>query len=159
MDRWTMYDLERTDDLTFAISILNQRKNNLNPYSPLANKLAQSIHTIEEIKAERDRFIERISQRAAPEEQADTSSMTEEEYTEYRLEQSRRALISLIEKVECPDGDRLTDVLVKAVNSVEQLQEEAAYACSDDAPEPCDPCQPTQPECGACEYGDSIEHG
>lgn len=131
MDRWTMYDLERTDDLTFAICILNQRKNNLNPYSPLSAKLAQSIHTIEDIKTERDRFIEKIARQAAPEpEQPDTSSMTEEEYTEYRMEQSRRALMALIAKVEWPDGDALSEILVKAVNSIEQLQEEYAYSCA-----------------------------
>lgn len=61
MDRWTMEELESTDDITFAISILNQRRNGLNPYSPLSMKLSRSISTLENIKAEKDRFIARIS--------------------------------------------------------------------------------------------------
>lgn len=61
MDRWTMEELESTDDITFAISILNQRRNGLNPYSPLSMKLSRAVGTLENIKAEKDRFIARIS--------------------------------------------------------------------------------------------------
>jgi hypothetical protein len=50
MDRWTMQQLKDTDDLTFAIAILNERRNKLNPYSPLAEKLKATVRTIEKIK-------------------------------------------------------------------------------------------------------------
>ncbi len=61
MDRWTMEELESTDDITFAISILNQRRSGLNPYSPLSMKLQHSVTTLERIKEETDRYIARIS--------------------------------------------------------------------------------------------------
>lgn len=60
MERWTMEELESTDDITFAISILNQRRASLNPFSPLSMKLSHSISTLESIKAEKDKFIARI---------------------------------------------------------------------------------------------------
>lgn len=61
MERWTMEELESTDDITFAISILNQRRASLNPFSPLSMKLSHSISTLESIKAEKDRFIARLA--------------------------------------------------------------------------------------------------
>ena len=61
MERWTMDELESTDDITFAICILNQRKNGLNPYSPLSMKLSRAVRVLEDIKAEKERFIARIS--------------------------------------------------------------------------------------------------
>lgn len=60
MERWTMEELENTDDISFAISILSQRRNGLNPYSPLSMKLAQTIATLENIKDEKDRYLRRI---------------------------------------------------------------------------------------------------
>lgn len=60
-DRWTMDELKNTDDLTFSISILSQRRNSLNPYSPLSMKLNKAISTLENIKFEIDRFISSIS--------------------------------------------------------------------------------------------------
>lgn len=51
--------------------------------------------------------------------------MTQKEYYEHRLEESRKALMALIAKVEHPIGDKLSDVLVQAVNKIEELQEEA----------------------------------
>ena len=60
MDRWTQEELERTDDLSFAIAILNERRNKLNPYSPLSMKLATAAKTIEEIREEKERFLSRI---------------------------------------------------------------------------------------------------
>lgn len=61
MDRWTMEELESTDDITFALSILNQRRNGLNPFSPLSMKLQQAAATLERIKEERDKYIAKIS--------------------------------------------------------------------------------------------------
>ena len=54
MDRWTMEDLERTDDIDFAIAILNERRAKLTPYSPLGTKLTETVHTLNTIKEERD---------------------------------------------------------------------------------------------------------
>lgn len=61
MDRWTMQELKDTDDISFAVAILGERKKGLNPYSPLAKKLDEAARTLEEIKHEKDRFIARIS--------------------------------------------------------------------------------------------------
>lgn len=60
MDRWTMDELERTDDLTFAISILDERRSRLNRYSPLSLKIQAAQSTLRRIKDEQDRFMERI---------------------------------------------------------------------------------------------------
>lgn len=49
MKRWTKSELEGMSDLKFAFCILNERRNNLNPYSPLAKKLASAARLIEEM--------------------------------------------------------------------------------------------------------------
>lgn len=61
MDRWTMKELKETDDITFAICILNEHRRTLTPYSPLGMKLAEAAHTLANIKAEKDRYLARIS--------------------------------------------------------------------------------------------------
>ena len=61
MERWTLEELERTDDLTFAAAILNQRRRTLVRYSPLALKLQQAESTINEIVEEKERFIGRVA--------------------------------------------------------------------------------------------------
>ena len=137
MDRWTMHDLERTDDLAFAVSILNQRKNSLNPYSPLANKLAQSIRTIEEIKAERDRFIERVA-RTSIQERPEASALMQE----------NRAFQSGIGDRNC--NRQCTGPDYVCPNLLPDFG--CKFDLENPEPEPCDPCQPTQPECGECEY-------
>ena len=53
MSKWTMEQLNNTDNLLFAISILNERRNKLNPYSPLAEKLAATAREIEKIRGEK----------------------------------------------------------------------------------------------------------
>lgn len=60
MDRWTMDELERTDDLTFAICILDERRSRLNRYSPLSMKIQAAQQTIRRIKEAQDRFIQEI---------------------------------------------------------------------------------------------------
>lgn len=55
----------------------------------------------------------------------DPLEMTCEEYYHYRLEESRRGLMALLEKVEVPFGDNLSDALLDAIRKVERLQEEA----------------------------------
>lgn len=61
MDRWTMRELKETDDIDFAIAILNERRRGLTPYSPLGMKLAEAAHTLATIKNEKDRYLARIS--------------------------------------------------------------------------------------------------
>ena len=76
MDRWTMEDLERTDDITFAIAILDERRSKLTPYSPLGLKLQQAQNTLRTIREERDRYLESITAgAAAPEEAADETDL------------------------------------------------------------------------------------
>ncbi len=139
MNRWTMRDLEKTEDLDFAVCILNERRADLNAYSPLSVKLAQAVNTIQNIKAERDRYMARLELERdtfleAITGERSTRNMTEEEYAAHNVEQTRRALMQLIAKVERPDGDPLSDILTQAVNSVEALQEEL-HAEEPDEPE------------------------
>lgn len=60
MDRWTMDELERTDDLTFAICILDERRSRLNRYSPLSMKIQAAQQTLRRIKDAQDRFMQDI---------------------------------------------------------------------------------------------------
>lgn len=55
MDRWTMKELKETDDIDFAICILNERRNTITPYSPLGIKLSNAVHTLSELKTEHNR--------------------------------------------------------------------------------------------------------
>lgn len=64
MDRWTMQELEQTDDLDFSICILNERRAKITPYSPLGIKLSKAVHTLHNIKEERDKYIPRTPQTA-----------------------------------------------------------------------------------------------
>lgn len=127
--RWTMEELTKIDDLDFAVCILNERRADLNAYSPLSVKLAQSVKTVQDIKAERDKCLYRLEQEREKfcegiTGERSVKNMTEEEYKAYNVEQTRRALMQIIAKVERPDGDPLAEILLNAVNSVESLQEE-----------------------------------
>lgn len=53
MNRWTIQQLQSIDDIDFAIHILYERKMTLNPYSPLAKKLDEAVHTLQEVQKER----------------------------------------------------------------------------------------------------------
>ncbi len=59
-DRWTMEDLQNTDNITFAICILNQRRNGLNQYSPLAVKLKSAEKELEAIREAKERYIREV---------------------------------------------------------------------------------------------------
>lgn len=61
MERWTMQELKETDDITFAICILNERRRTLTPYSPLGMKLAEAAHTLHAIKTETEAYLARVS--------------------------------------------------------------------------------------------------
>ena len=51
MRRWTIKELDETDDLLFAISILNERHSSLkNLYSPLSQKLTRAVNTLAELR-------------------------------------------------------------------------------------------------------------
>ena len=51
-----------------------------------------------------------------------TKDMTEKEYYKYRLEMTRRGLMELIAKCEAPYCDELSEILIEAVNRIEELQ-------------------------------------
>ena len=61
MDRWTQEELKNTDDLTFAIQILYERRKGLNPYAPLYQKLSQTVSTLNTIREEKEKFLARIA--------------------------------------------------------------------------------------------------
>jgi hypothetical protein len=133
-----MRDLEKTDDLDFAVCILNERRADLNAYSPLSVKLAQSVKTIQDIKAERDKYLYRLEQERekfceAITGERSTRNMTEEEYAAFAAEMTRRTLMQLLAKFERPDGDRLSEIIAQATYEIEALQEDIS---AEDAPEP-----------------------
>lgn len=73
-DRWTLEELENTDNITFAACILNERRNKLSPYSPLAAKLKAAEKELDAIKEAKDRYIREvieIPERITEEEKAD----------------------------------------------------------------------------------------
>ncbi len=49
-NRWTVKELNEADDLTFAMCILSERRGLLNQEAPLAKKLHQAYHTLEELR-------------------------------------------------------------------------------------------------------------
>ncbi len=54
MNKWTKKQLEELDNITFAIAILNERRQSTtNPYSLLNQKISSAICELEKIKAER----------------------------------------------------------------------------------------------------------
>jgi hypothetical protein len=52
------------------------------------------------------------------------AAMTEFEYYQYRLNESQKALMALLAKVESPCGDELSEVLIEALNKIEEMQTE-----------------------------------
>lgn len=72
MDRWTMAELKSTDNLSFAIQILYERRKGLNPYAPLYQKISEAVTELVTIRSEKQKFIARISQgEAQPEQEAE----------------------------------------------------------------------------------------
>lgn len=54
MSRWTKKELEHLDNITFAIAILNERRQSTsNPYSLLNQKISETIKELEKIKEQR----------------------------------------------------------------------------------------------------------
>lgn len=53
MNRWTMKELEKTDNITFAMCILSERRSLLNQEAPLAKKLQSAYHTLEELRSQK----------------------------------------------------------------------------------------------------------
>lgn len=51
-NRWTMKEMEGMNPYHFAACILSERRNALNPYSPLAKKLAEAIGALEKLQAD-----------------------------------------------------------------------------------------------------------
>lgn len=48
MRKWTIKELKETDDLTFAMVILSDRREGLNQEAPLAKKVRSAYHTLEQ---------------------------------------------------------------------------------------------------------------
>lgn len=46
MDRWTIKEINETDDFRFAAAILVERRSKITPYSPLGQKLDHAIRTL-----------------------------------------------------------------------------------------------------------------
>lgn len=54
MSRWSKKELEQLDNITFAIAILNERRQSTtNPYSLLNQKLSEAVRELEHIKEQR----------------------------------------------------------------------------------------------------------
>ena len=56
MNRWTIKELKETDDITFAMCILSERRENLNQEAPLAKKLRSAYHTLNSMKEARNKI-------------------------------------------------------------------------------------------------------
>ena len=65
MDRWTHEELKNTDDISFAIQILYERRKSLNPYAPLYGKISQAVNTLAMIREEKEKFIVKITHGAS----------------------------------------------------------------------------------------------
>lgn len=48
---WTIKQMKEMGDLEFAIAILNERAERLNPYAPLSKRIAKAVKTLEKLKA------------------------------------------------------------------------------------------------------------
>lgn len=72
MERWTMKGLNSTGDIDFAISILNERKGKLNPFSPLSGKLSSAVATLEQIRDE-TAFLDALQSKDSPQDTQETS--------------------------------------------------------------------------------------
>jgi hypothetical protein len=50
MKRWTIKELAKTDDITFAMCILSERREALNQEAPLAKKLKSAYCTLRDLR-------------------------------------------------------------------------------------------------------------
>ena len=50
MNKWMINELNKTDDITFTMSILSERRAELNPNAPLAQKITAALITLEKIR-------------------------------------------------------------------------------------------------------------
>lgn len=124
MDRWTMRELKETDDITFAIQILRERRRGLTPYSPLGMKLVEAVHTLSEIKKEKDRYLERVSAVCTAPEAADG------------LEDDAEVLENVTDLSDCDEETKA------------QILENAAKL-----DEKCKNRNPDYKQCDTCEFG------
>lgn len=77
MDRWTMKELAETDDITFAICILNERRRGLTAYSPLGLKIKEAERTLSQIKDETEKYRAAISEVCMSENKCDDGEETD----------------------------------------------------------------------------------
>lgn len=116
MDRWTMRELKETDDITFAIQILYERRRGLTPYSPLGMKLSEAAHTLADIKTERDRYLERLAA------VSNTAEVTDEQED--------------VTDLSCCDEATKAEIL----DNARRLEEMQCDPCEPTSPE-CDACE------------------
>lgn len=94
MDRWTQEELQRTDNIEFAICIMNERRNRLNPYSPLSMKLGASIKILSEIRDERTVYLNRLSKVDIGEPEDNVTDLSDCD------EETKRTILENAEKLE-----------------------------------------------------------
>ncbi len=58
-NRWTIKQINETDDLTFAMCILSERREMLNQEAPLAKKLRSAYHTLDSLRNRRSIMAEK----------------------------------------------------------------------------------------------------
>jgi len=63
VNRWTIKELKDTDDITFAMCILSERREGLNQEAPLAKKLRSAYHTLDELKNRQETLGEKEEQK------------------------------------------------------------------------------------------------
>lgn len=71
MERWTIKDLNNISDIDFAICILSERGNALNPYSPLGSKIAKTISSLEQVR-DKTAFLDALRSKDSPQYIQDT---------------------------------------------------------------------------------------
>jgi hypothetical protein len=119
-----MRELKETDDITFAIAILHERRKTLTPYSPLGMKLAEAAHTLSEIKSEKDKYLAQLSAVCArPEATGEQGNNVE-------------VLEDITDLSSCDEETK-----AQILENAEKLSMQ------------CKPCQPTSPECDDCDFG------
>ncbi len=92
MNSWTVKQLNETDDIIFAMCILAERKQTVNPYSPLWKKLTQVHKTLDELRGGCPSSMEAIRERIFIE--VKQSGLIEDIITEVRnYEENDRKLL------------------------------------------------------------------
>ena len=90
-DRWTQEELERTDDIDFAISVLEDRAAGLRRMSPLAQKIRETVGYLAHVKREKEKYLRRIITTGEAQEMIDEQNRKMEEARRELAEERARA--------------------------------------------------------------------